>query len=278
MGTYFVSAQVLLNEYKYVIVPKKFDGFKKENQYQTSTYIKHFLTERGFNPVYEDALPDELNNNRCLGLLVGLRDDSNMFTTKTTIVLKDCSSKEVFVSKEGISKKKDYEQAYREALQDAFGSFDGISYAYTPKQPSGEPVILGFKDDVKKLEAPREEAPVSQPSPIITQIATPEEQSYKNREPIASNFQKAQVGIQVNPMPSPSEPSSIWYAQEMPYGYQLVDNTPKVRMHMYKSSIANVFMAKKDDKTGLLYANEDKWVFEYYEGETLRMEEVRIKF
>ncbi len=54
-------SQSQLNEYKYIIVPKKFDGFKNENQYQTSTAIKYYFVQQGFNAVYEDALPQDLN-------------------------------------------------------------------------------------------------------------------------------------------------------------------------------------------------------------------------
>lgn len=38
-----VNAQ--LNNYKYIIVPKKFDAFKSVNEYQTSTLVKYFLNK-----------------------------------------------------------------------------------------------------------------------------------------------------------------------------------------------------------------------------------------
>ena len=41
-----VNAQ--LNDYKYIIVPKKFEEFRSENQYQTSTLIKYYFEENGF--------------------------------------------------------------------------------------------------------------------------------------------------------------------------------------------------------------------------------------
>ena len=99
-------SQQNLNAYKYVIVPKKFDAFKKENQYKTSTLIKFLFTKNGFNAVYDDALPEELENNRCLGVLVSVIDESSMFTTKTALELKDCSSKKVYDFWIGSSKEK----------------------------------------------------------------------------------------------------------------------------------------------------------------------------
>ncbi len=100
-----------MNDYKYIIVPKKFDGFKKENEHQTSTLIKHLFTERGFNTVYDDALPAELNSNRCLGLLVVLDDQSSMFSTKTTLRLRDCNAVEIMATGEGKSRIKEYKAA-----------------------------------------------------------------------------------------------------------------------------------------------------------------------
>ena len=147
-------SQTDLNDYKYVIVPKKFDVFKKENQYQTSTLIKFLLTKKGFNAIYEDAIPEDLNENGCLGLRVALIDNSSMFSTKTEIQLKDCNRQEVFSTKVGTSKMKDYKGAYNEAIRRAFSSFDGITYDYVPKIDTNndKPDTVSFKNDVKKLE------------------------------------------------------------------------------------------------------------------------------
>src|SRR5690606_40364685 len=109
LGSFYGSTQEQLNEYKYIIVPKRFDDFKNENQYKTSTLIKYLFEQKGFNAVYDDALPPDLSQNRCLGLLANLKDDSNMFTTKVRIVLKDCNSKEVFITEEGTTKIKEYD-------------------------------------------------------------------------------------------------------------------------------------------------------------------------
>ena len=75
------NAVAQFNDYKYIIVPKKFDAFRKENMHSTSTTIKYLLTKRGFNAVYDDALPDDLFQDRCLGLVAILQDDSSLFVT-----------------------------------------------------------------------------------------------------------------------------------------------------------------------------------------------------
>ena len=42
-----------LDRYKYVVVPLQFEGFKKVNQFRTSTLIKMLFTREGFNTVYD---------------------------------------------------------------------------------------------------------------------------------------------------------------------------------------------------------------------------------
>ena len=146
-----------LDNYKYIIVPKQFSAFNKENRHQTSTTVKYLFTQKGFTAVYDDSLPEDLANNRCLGLLVELDDSSNMFSTKTTLVLKDCQGDEVYRTIEGRSKIKEYRAAYREALGEAFAPIQAMLYSYTPKEEPKEkkkdaPITVSFKNDIKSVE------------------------------------------------------------------------------------------------------------------------------
>ena len=113
---YNAHAQAVLNDYKYVIVPKKFEGFRSENQYQTSTLVKYYLEKQGFNAFYEDALPQDLNADRCLGLVTSLEEDSSLFATKVAVVFKDCRGIEQYRTQFGSSKAKQYKEAYRETI------------------------------------------------------------------------------------------------------------------------------------------------------------------
>lgn len=153
LGICIGSVQAQLNDYKYIIVPTKFDAFKRENQHLTSTLVKHLFAEKGYNAVYSDALPEEVNNNRCLALTAQIKDESTMFMTKTAIVLKDCQSQEVYTSQQGTSKEKEYKLSYGQAIRMAFRSFDKISYSYTPAvtESVSKPVTVSYKDDVKQL-------------------------------------------------------------------------------------------------------------------------------
>ena len=45
-----LTVQAQLDSYKYVIVPKKFDGFKYENRFRTSTLLKFLFLKMGIQP------------------------------------------------------------------------------------------------------------------------------------------------------------------------------------------------------------------------------------
>ncbi len=263
-----VNAQ--LNNYKYIVVPKKFDAFKSENQYQTSTLVKYYFTENGFNVVYDDALPLELANNRCLGLTTDLIDDSSMFTTKLSIALKDCNNVEVFRTVEGRSKIKEYIESYKEAIQNAFVSLGGINYEYEPKNDEVKetaPVTISFKDDVKSVkEEPKEH--------IVEQKATEEEQIYKAVEPKRTTIVKA-ADSEASVMPIPTD---LLYAQPIDNGYQLVDSTPKVVLKLEATSMENVFMTDFQGNNAVVFEKDGKWLLEYSENGKKVQKELNIKF
>lgn len=276
MFGYNGMAQAQLNNYKYIIVPTKFEAFKKANQHQTSTLIKYMLVENGFNAVYDNAMPIDLMGDRCLGLLLELKDDSSLFTTKVTLVLKDCLSNEVYTTKEGISKEKEYKAAYTEAIKECFQTLTGVGYKYEPEANNDRPTI-SYKNDVKSV---KDEASESAPNPVVQQKATLEEQSYKSKEPVQSNITKAEnmSSMELPNVKYQTEGTGVLYAQAIANGYQLVDSTPKITLKMYKTSQANVFIASGDVGNGLVLKKGNKWYFEYYEGDKLMGQELNIKF
>ena len=293
MCGFFGMSQAELNQYKYIIVPTKFETFKSENQYQTSTMIKYNLVENGFTAVYDNDLPADLMANRCLGLLLNLKDDSSMFTTKVTLTLKDCQSREVYTTVEGTSKEKDYKTSYSEAIKECFKSLSGIGYKY---EPSGDtaPTNVSFKNDVKLLENAAEkdkdirfedmaeDKTESNQQKIVQQKATLEEQSYKSLEPVQSNITKADNSPEIAPaqVAYKSDSATVLYAQPTVFGYQLVDVTPKIAMWLWKTSLSNVFRAEAAEgvSDGVVLKKGDKWYFEYYENDKLMGQELNIKF
>jgi len=301
--------QAQLNDYKYVIVPKKFDDFKNTNQYQTSTLIKYLFSNAGFNAVYDDEMPQELAANPCLGLKVKLDNQSSMFTTKTGLILADCTGKSIFLSQEGRSREKEYKISYQEAISQAFKSIEALNYEYSEKNEP-ETVTLSYKNDIKDLnEESKTENTAKNTSeqPMVRQEATVDNQSYENKEPIASNYVKGasqteSVVKQVatteeqsyedkTPVQSPMvkatdktvnakkpEDLGVLYAQELPTGYQLVDSSPKIVMTLFKTSIKEMYAAKFGDINGLVFKRDGKWLFDYTEGQALIQKELNIRF
>ncbi|MCG8763372.1 hypothetical protein G1K46_11635 [Tenacibaculum finnmarkense] len=140
-----IQAQKNVNNYKYIMVPNKFDFLKTVDQYQTSSLTKFLFKKHGFTVFLADeVLPDDLAENRCLALTAVLIDASSLFTTKNSITLKDCGNKDVFSSKEGRSKIKNYKKSYHEAIRNAFKSIKALKYKYTP-------ILIQKNDNQSKL-------------------------------------------------------------------------------------------------------------------------------
>ncbi|MBD1259506.1 hypothetical protein HZY62_02815 [Maribacter polysiphoniae] len=273
-GISYGYSQENLNAYKYVIVPKKFDAFKKENQYKTSTLIKYLFIQNGFDAVYDDALPPDLERNRCLGLQVLLNDESSMFTTKTSLTLKDCASKEVFTTLMGTSKKKQYESSYREALTEAFTTIKASNYAYSPSETEEVSVPVVVTEVMEKQVEPKNKPNVA----VVQQVATPENQAYKSKEPVVSNIKKTEP-VEAVVMAEKEDYSGILYAQEIENGYQLVDSTPKIRLKIYRTSMPDVFsVANENGGNGMVFKKDGKWYLEYNTNGTMTTKELNIKF
>ncbi len=278
-------SQSQLNEYKYIIVPKKFDGFKNENQYQTSTAIKYYFVELGLNTVYDDALPGDLNSDRCLGLLTTLLDNSSMFVTKITIILQDCNGKEVYRTQQGLSKEKDYNAGYREAITKAFMSLNGFNYAYKPKVHKEEPLTISFKDDVKNLDLEdkgeeelvlpqQDKADLDTPKDILEDKEMAEPKNEAPEELIKDDLPPVKPELALNQ----DEKDQALYAQKTATGYQLVDTTPSIQYYLKETSMNDVFLTEGENHSGLVYKVGDQWVFEYYEGSRRVKKSLEIKF
>lgn len=248
----FGYGQNKVNEYKYIIVPKKFEFLKEENQYRLNTLTKFLFQENGFTTVYNDELPDELRRNPCMGLKTNVLNNSGLFTTKLQVELKDCGDQVVYTSGEGKSKIKDFQNAYSEALKGAFESIEKLNYKYDPSEEIIEVVEM-------ETTAPSAvEKTVTQPA-VETKVIT------------------AQTKVAV-PAVEVEVASDLLYAQPKENGYQLIDMTPKVVMMLKKTSQENMFIAQKGQLSGTVYAENGSWYFEYYEGNTLKKEKLNIKF
>lgn len=126
-------AQENLNKYKYILVPKQYEFQKRPDSYQINSLHKFLFEKAGFETLFtDDAYPDDLVKERCLGLTSKIVSNPSMFKTRFTVELYDCYNKLVYTSNEGTSKIKDYKKAYNETLRKAMAELIEMGYEYDP--------------------------------------------------------------------------------------------------------------------------------------------------
>ena len=235
-----IFGQKSINNYKYVIVPSKFDFVKQPDKYQTSSLTKFLFKKYGFVAFLDnEELPDDLAQNRCKALMGTIKDESGMFNTKSIVELRDCYNNLVYSSKVGKSLLKDYKKAYHEAIRNAFKSIEKLKYKYTPATSEKEVAVVGKSQVVVKTPKTIE---------------------------VKKNI-KTNVKAVVNPM---------LYAQPTNTGYQVIDSDPKVVFKILKTNVKDVYVIQ--NKNGILYKNGNIWIAEYYKGEENVIEKYQIKF
>jgi hypothetical protein len=227
-----------VNNYQSVIIPLKFDFTKTENQYRLATLSKFNLNKAGFEAYYTNETIGKEFNNRCSLLYFDVVKEKSFLTTKLHVLFKDCNDKIIFQSETGTSKEKDFQLAYTEALNKAFVSVFALKYKYNG------------------IEA-------SNTQQAITAVAVP------IAIPSKSNNETNSIDKN-NP--------NLFYAQSVPNGFQLVDNSPKVVMKVFKTSNANCYIAIKGNTQGVLIAKDNQWFFEYYQNDSLISEKIEVKF
>ena len=227
-----------INDYKSVIIPLKFDFIKSENQYRLSTLSKFNLGKAGFDPHYTNETIGSELNNRCSLLYFDVIKEKSFLTTKLHVVFKDCNEKIIFQSVTGISKEKDFQLAYTEALNKAFVSVFALNHKYN-----------GIGVANTQLEITVTTFPVATLS-----------QSSNDTNDVDKNNAK------------------LVYAQHTPTGFQLIDSTPKVVMQVFKTSNVNCYIAVRGNMQGVLIANGNNWFFESYQNDVLISEKINVKF
>jgi len=262
-----------LNDYKYMVVPKHFEIFNKANLYQTSTLVKFLYTNNGYTAIYDDYLPEDLRNKGCLALKTELVNNSNLLSTRISIVLKDCNGIIIFTSQEGRSKEKSFKAAYAEAINEAFESFKALDYEYTSKKKANDgPKTSNVENDVKLLEERTiKESVVKTPKPKIE----------KELETLDGNTKStvlSDVKDKVNATKEVKQLSETLYAQPIENGFQLVDTSPKVKFIMKETLVPNVYVLNNCPTSGIVFKKDDKWFLQYANDKKESVRELNIKF
>lgn len=280
-------SQTNLNNYKYVIVPTKYDFLKEKDQYQLNSLTAFLFNKYGFQALMEGSVyPEDLLKNRCLGLKSDLIKDSGMFKTKLAVELKDCNDQVVFTSQMGESREKEYDKAYTEAIRSAFESIEVLNYKY---EPSAALVATETQEEIAKDQVAKE---IQQLKEQIQSL-----KKEKETEVVEKMEPKAEIAVKVPEkvkpvavVPTKEMPaqeikietstekidSSVLYAQAIENGFQLVDSSPKVVFRIKKTGIADVFLV--ENKSAIIYKKGADWILEYYEVNVLKQDVLNIKF
>lgn len=161
-------AQNELNPFKYIIVPKKYDFLKEENQYRVNSITKYLFEQEGFETFYQgDDYPEDLNANPCLALTAIVVDDSGMFTTKLFIALKDCRDKEVYRTSEGRSKIKEFDKTYIDAIKKSFVSIENLNHSFDESLVINAGAISTMNQTSKKSNSAVSSADVQQTGKVM---------------------------------------------------------------------------------------------------------------
>jgi len=251
------KAQVNLNEYKYVIVPNKFNFLKSNDQFQLNSLTKFLFNKYGFNTIMVDEeYPSDLASNPCLSLKADVENLRGFLKTKLVIVLKNCKNETVFTSEVGETKEKEYKKAYHLALRDAFKSFEAINYSYSPKVNNVEVSVKTNSTSKNNIV-----------TPINTGIATV---TVAEKEVISNKSVAEEV------LKEDSKQSNILYAQVIENGFQLVDSTPKVVMILLTTPKQDTFIVKGKD--AIVYKEDGFWYISQNDGKNYSTKLLNIKF
>jgi len=268
-----VNAQSNVNDYKYVIVPNKFDFLQENNQYRLNNLTKLLFEKYGFTSLMEDeVLPDDAIANVCLALKSNVIREKGMFNSKLRVQLKNCKGEVVFTSQLGQSREKKYQVAYTLALREAFNSFAPLNYTYkenaailsygstNTKIDDGE--VEKLKEEISQLKEEKEKLKAQ--TKEIPQEVKP--QVVKPKEPVVSSEITK---------PNLESPKTL-YAKDVFNGYNLVNDTSKVVMRIYTSGAKDVFIVKGKD--AIIYKKNDIWIYSETNEQNLLTRVIDIKF
>jgi hypothetical protein len=236
-----------LNEYKYAMVPSKFSFLKEENAHNLNVLTKLYLQKYYFETYFNnEESPEEFVVSNCNKIYVDLLENSNMFITKLTIVVKDCKGTILATSDIGSSREKEYRVAYNEALRMAFENFPILkSHHYQPSQKS-----LGMVGEPEK--------------PVVKSVKVEEiqKESISQKELVQNQmFEKK------------------YKAMATENGYNLIAASSDYKIfQLFKTSAKDVFIVNRDAVSGVLLKRNESWYFEYYEGNVFKSELLNITF
>ncbi len=270
-------SQSSINDYKYIIVPTQFEFLNERDQYQINSLTKFLFNKYGYIAFLQDEdLPQDLMNNKCLGLTADVVKLSSLFRTKLQIELNDCNGNLILASDIGETMEKMYEKAYNLAVRDAFKTFQRANYSYQPNENvlskvtqtiSTTPVIaIDNLEEIERLKKEIETLKEEQVEVIEVVKPTVHVQMSEQQKTVSSPVEKVE---------DYKPHIGLLYAQPIVNGFQIVDTTPKKVMVLQYSGVKDVFTV--EGKKAIVYKKGELWMYSE-SGEILKGEPINIKF
>lgn len=126
-----IFSQHKLNAYKAVVIPYKFSFSSVDNEYRLNTRFRYLLKEKGFKVYFEsELLSKNVIIDKCDLLFADINLKETMLRTEMFVVFNDCNNALVYSTQKGISKYKEYDKAYQDALKKAMYSLTSYNYNY----------------------------------------------------------------------------------------------------------------------------------------------------
>lgn len=189
-------AQSNIDAYKYIIIPKKYDFLKEDNEYKLNDLTKFLFEKEGYNTLLEgEDYPDDLLKNPCIALTANMKDNSSLFTSKLAVELINCYKKVVFTSVQGKSKEKDYEKSYQEALRKSFVSFEELQYSFDESLVVNKQVVKEVLPTVSKTPITPAVTVIPVTTPVVKEVIEPVSPIVEEEKSVAKSYKNDNISF-----------------------------------------------------------------------------------
>ncbi|MBT8304513.1 MAG: hypothetical protein KJP09_08600 [Bacteroidia bacterium] len=262
-------AQKNINEFKYIIVPTKYDFLDEDDRFQLNSLTKFLFNKNGFTALMSDEpFPQDLKKDNCLALRADVDKLRGMLITKLQVELRDCSNTLIYTSEIGKSKVKQYKTAYNLALRDAFESFKLVKYEYKGKnETSIEEMAEQEQAEIETPEIVEEEMPnkVESPSTAIPVVESVESQPMQVQE---DNEKIIETKDAID--------DNMLSAKAIFNGFKLYDAKSNEVMTIFDSGVKEVYIVKGKD--AIIYKKAGSWIYSETNETNLLTQLIKIDF
>jgi len=266
-----------INNYKYVIVPLKYEFLSDTDQYQINSLTKFLFNKYGYTAFLEnDPFPDDLRSNRCLALKAEVvKDRGGFLSTKLIINLMDCNGQLIVASKVGKSREKEFKISYNLALRDAFETFQFHNYKYKP-DPEIEALSSSLNKESSNLNDEETKKAQEEIERLKQEVAALKEEKEEKKAVMVSVAETSSKNKKIEQSKALTEDRKVLFAQPIENGFQVVDTIPKVVMILLETPKTNTFIVK--DQNAIVYKEDGFWYISKNDGKSTSFETLNIKF